>query len=144
MLKSATTTSTASATSNPSGNLSSGSQYLGQRLPMPSSQAAKVLGLFGRLTWMMLGPMALALVTFALFSKGSSSGWFTAWDITYFAVLGTILLGRCLEFRGGNPQMADGQPATRAHLRRYVVVTTAVGVLVWVVVNLLENLWLAR
>jgi hypothetical protein len=93
--------------------------------------------LFGRLVWMLLGPMALLLMTIAVLSVGS--GWLTAADFGYFAALAAMCLGRCLEFRGGDPQTSTGQPATRQHLWRYLAGAGAFGLAVWVVANLVAN-----
>lgn len=89
----------------------------------------------GRLTWMLLGPFFLVLTIFAIV-RGEKS-WWTGADLTFFVVLAAMLLGRCLEFRGGHPETASGEPATPAHLRRYLVVAGAGGLLAWVAANLL-------
>jgi hypothetical protein len=104
---------------------------------MAASQAASVLAVFGRITWMLLGPVALVLATFGIVNRGE--GWVTAPDILYFTILGLMFLGRWLEFRGGNPQTADGQPATPEHLRRYLIVGAGAGLAIWVFANLLGN-----
>jgi hypothetical protein len=117
--------------------LSSDPQSLGASVSPPSSQTTLVLALFGRLTWMMFGPISLAVTTFLVVSKGG--GWFTPADFAHFAVLGAMLLGRCLEFGGGNPQTAEGQPATRAHLRRYLLVAGVIALVVWVAANIVGN-----
>jgi hypothetical protein len=104
---------------------------------MASSPSYSLAAALGRLTWMVLGPMALLLTAFTVASTGN--GWLTPWDFGYFAVLTVMLLGRCLEFREGNPQTADGQPATMSHLRRYLLVAGAIGLVVWVAANLIGN-----
>src|SRR5690242_9164050 len=81
------------------------------RAPLATPASAS----FGRLTWMLLGPFALVLSTFVIFKEKS---WFGVGDIAYFGVLGAMLLGRWAEFRGGQAHTADGEPATKAHLRR--------------------------
>jgi hypothetical protein len=73
----------------------------------------------------------------AIASRGG--GWLTPYDIGYFVVLGAMFLGRGLEFLGGNPQTADGEPATAAHLQRYLLVGAVVGLAVWVVANVIGN-----
>jgi hypothetical protein len=74
----------------------------------------------------------------------AGTGWLTGLDLAFLAVLGGMLLARWLEFRGGDPQTATGEPATLAHLRRYTLVALLLGLAVWVVANLVGNHWLNR
>ena len=50
-----------------------------------------------------------------------------------------MLLGRWVEFQGGQPLNSSGEPATSADLKRFVVVGGAVGAALWVIVNLVAN-----
>lgn len=95
-----------------------------------------------RVFWMMVGPMALFLLLSGIVTN--SNGWFTPADFGFLAVLGGIILARVMEFRGGNPQTASGEPATPAHLRRFIIVTLIVGLGVWVLANMIGNYWLAH
>lgn len=95
-----------------------------------------------RVFWMMIGPLALLLLTFNIVKIGN--GWLTAADFAFLAVLGGVILARWLEFRGGNPQTATGEPAAPAHLRRFVMAAIPVGLGVWIIANLIGNHWLAR
>jgi hypothetical protein len=108
---------------------------------MQTTPSRPVLGLAGRLMWMMIGPLALVLVAYSIVTTGS--GWLTGMDLAFLAILGLMLLGRWLEFQAGAPQTADGEPATPGHLQRYLVLATGTGLGVWVVANLLGNYWLA-
>jgi hypothetical protein len=90
---------------------------------------------------MLYGPLALLFAIWAIMS--GASGWATAGDMAYWIILGAMLLGRWLEFRGGNPQTSTGEPATPGHLRRYVVLTLLLGLSVWVMANWVGNYWLA-
>ena len=47
------------------------------------------------------------------------------------------MLGRWLEFRGGQPKTSTGEPATAADLRRYLLMTSTLGIVVWIVANVL-------
>jgi hypothetical protein len=108
---------------------------------MAHSQTTSAAALLGRFFWMLIGPLVLLLLTFSIVSGGS--GWWTIVDFAFWATLAAMLLGRWLEFRGGNPQTADGEPATAAHFRRYALLAGLVALGVWVVANLLGNHWLA-
>lgn len=105
----------------------------------PTTSFVPVLG---RIVWMMLGPLALVLLAVRIAYLGQ--GWLTGVDVAFLAVLGGVILARWLEFRGGNPQTATGEPATPDHLRRYSLAVLAVGLAVWVLANLLGNHWLSR
>lgn len=87
-----------------------------------------VLPLFGRLLWMLLGPLAVALCAFGLVQGGLTFGWL---DLLYAVAVGLLPLGRWLEFRGGHAKTSTGEPATVADLRRYSVLVPTVGLLVW-------------
>jgi hypothetical protein len=91
-----------------------------------------------RIFWIFGGPMLLAMIAFQIASNGG--GWFTATDAVFFALLGALVLARWAEFHGGSPQTADGEPATSAHLRRYVVVAGGLGLVVWVIANVIGSL----
>ncbi len=90
-----------------------------------------------RAFWMMLGPLILGMLIYTIVSTGS--GWLTAVDFAFLVVLVGVLAARFVEFRGGNPQTATGEPATPAHLRRYALVAIPLGLGVWVVANVLGN-----
>ncbi len=95
-----------------------------------------------RMFWMFPGPLLLLMMAYQIVSKGG--GWFTSSDAVFFVVLAAILLARCAEFYGGSPQTADGEPATQAHLRQYVIAAGALGVTVWLIAKLIGNQLLAR
>lgn len=102
--------------------------------PTPTTPLAAVLG---RLFWMMLGPLTLGVAVYYILT--SASGWRTVADIFFFAILGGMILGRWLEFRGGNPQTSTGEPASPAHLRRYVLFLVIGGPIVWLLANVIGN-----
>jgi hypothetical protein len=91
----------------------------------------------GRVFWMMVGPFALA--TLALSIAGQADGWFSPTDLLYFVVLAGMLIGRWTEFRFSLPMTASGEPATADHLRRYVLGLGLLGLVAWVVANLIGN-----
>jgi hypothetical protein len=104
------------------------------------SELRPVLGVLGRLIWMLLGPIALLGLLVLIGANGN--GWFTAADLAFFVVLALMLAGRWLEFYGGNPQTADGEPATPRHLHRYWLGAGLGGLACWVAANLVGNHWL--
>lgn len=95
-----------------------------------------------RVFWMMIGPLALAVLGLNVAMKGG--GWLTATDSAYLIVLGLVLASRWLEYRSGKGQTAEGKPLTEAGLRRYLLLTASVGLAVWVGANLIGNVWLMR
>jgi predicted cobalt transporter CbtA len=86
---------------------------------------------------MMFGPPLLAVFDFLVVKTGN--GWLTVMDAGFLAVLFGLILARWLEFRSGSPQPAEGQPATPEHLRRYIIGVIVIGLVVWVVANILGN-----
>jgi hypothetical protein len=108
---------------------------------MNATSSTPLLGMVGRLLWMLVGPLALVLITFDIVAH--SNGWLTGVDAAYFGALALMLIGRVLEFAGGNPQTGDGQPATTRHLVRYLLVAGVGGLLVWVLANAIGNHWMA-
>jgi hypothetical protein len=93
-----------------------------------------------RMFWMMIGPIALGGLGFAIIRAGT--GWLTALDVAFFLVLGAMVLARWLEFKRGDARTATGEPASEGHLRRYVVTALGLGLTVWVLANLAGNHWL--
>jgi hypothetical protein len=91
----------------------------------------------GRLFWMLFGPFSLALAAFYILSSGK--GWATGADLVYLLIVAAMILGRSLEFRGGNPLTTDGIPATQEHLRRYIRMLAMVALVVWILVKVVGN-----
>lgn len=94
-----------------------------------------------RVFWLMLGPLLLVVLTFMIATTGN--GWLTPADVGFLGILVALMIARWLEFRGGNPQTAEGEPATPAHLRRYLIVVVAFGLGLWIVANIVGNYVLA-
>lgn len=110
---------------------------------MTSSQPTTSMHLlFARLFWMALGPMLLSVLTLSIIREGG--GWFTPADFAFLAMLGGLPLARWLEFRGGDPRNSMGEPSLPGDLRRYVLRTLAIGLIAWLVANLIGNHWLIR
>jgi hypothetical protein len=101
------------------------------------SNATRLIPVFGRLFWMIVGPLALILTIYFIATSGA--GWATAADFLYFIILGGMLLGRWLEFRGGSPETSSGEPATAADLRRFILMVVIAGPAAWAVANVFGN-----
>jgi hypothetical protein len=101
---------------------------------MNSRQTTDVSALFGRLLWMMVGPITLILLALSIVER--RGGWLALPSLAYFPVLGGTILGRWLEFRAGHPMTATGEPATTGHLRRYQLTAATLGLAGWIVANL--------
>ena len=106
---------------------------------MSASPNTKPSVFLGRLVWMLFGPLLLVVAGFAI--ANSNDGWTAISDIGYLLILAAMLVGRWLEFRGGQPERADGEPATAADLTRYVLVAPVIGLAGWALANLVGNGW---
>lgn len=104
---------------------------------MSTQTLTSTTALFGRLTWMFVGPFALAIVAITIAER--HGGWLGPFDVIYFVILVGMLLGRRLEFRHSRPMTAAGEPATVDDLRRYSLVLGLLGPGVWLVVHLVGN-----
>ncbi len=91
----------------------------------------------GRLMWMFFGPMLLCFITYGIVTSGS--GWLTTRDIAFGVVIALMAGGRWWEHRSGAAMTATGDPATEAHLTRYVQILLPLAAVVWVVANVLGN-----
>jgi len=94
-----------------------------------------VLG--ARLTWVMLGPAALLLITWGIVSRGS--GWLTVLDAAFGVVVGLMVLGRWVEQRSGVATTVTGEPATPEHLKRYMTILIPATAAAWIIANVLGN-----
>lgn len=107
---------------------------------MQSNGSTSASAAAGRVVWMLLGPMGLLLASFAVLRTGD--GWFTLADLIYWLVAAVMIVGRLLEFRGGDPRTADGSPASATDLRQYLLLAPAAALALWVVANVVANHWL--
>lgn len=60
-------------------------------------------------------------------------------DGLYGLALAATIAGRCIEFQGGDPRTATYEPATKAHLRRYVAGVVIVAAAIWVTAKIVNN-----
>jgi hypothetical protein len=94
-----------------------------------------VLG--ARLTWIMLGPLALLGITWGIVSQGT--GWFTGLDAAFGIVVVLMLLGRWVEHRSGTGTTLTGEPTTPEQFKRYITVLPPLAVAGWIVANVVGN-----
>jgi len=107
---------------------------------MVAARNESQLPIVGRLVWMLAGPALLLLCTVQIVSSRVES-WIKVSDALFFLVLLSMLLGRWVEHRGGNPLNSLGEPATAGDLRRYLISTAVIGIAIWVAANLLRDFW---
>lgn len=94
-----------------------------------------VLG--ARVTWTVLGPFALFLLSAGIVSRGT--GWATALDVCFGAVVVLMLFGRWVEQRSGSATTLHGEPATLEQCKRYMIGLLLVAAALWGCANLLGN-----
>jgi hypothetical protein len=109
---------------------------------MADTPATSLIPVFGRMTWMLAGPLVLFVTLYYVLTSGT--GWTTPADGLYFVILAAMALGRWAEFRGGSPRRSTGEPATRQDLHRYLLGLLILGPALWALANLLGNHVLAR
>jgi hypothetical protein len=94
-----------------------------------------VLG--ARLTWIIVGPVALLGISYGIVYGGY--GWLTGLDAAFGTVAGLMLLGRWSEQRSGSATTLTGEPATSEQLKRYVTILIPAAAALWVIANLVGN-----
>jgi len=109
---------------------------------MAGSSSKSLVPAAGRLFWIIVGPLVLTGILYRSVCSGERLPGLV--ELSYFVVLCGMIAGRWLEFRGGSPLKADGQPAVPADMRRYVRQLAVVGPAAWLVAQLLRNLMLSR
>jgi hypothetical protein len=89
---------------------------------------------FARLYWMFLGPMLSLLALISVVNDGG--GWVTTRNLVFFAMAALLLVCRWAEFHAGDARTSEGEPATPAHLRRYLLMAALLGAAAWIAANL--------
>lgn len=106
----------------------------------PSSKSGEINSFWvlgARLTWALVGPLVLLLITVGIVSSGS--GWLTGLDAGFAVVAGLMLLGRWVEQRSGAATTFAGQPAGTSAFARYAMTVIATTALIWVIANAVGN-----
>jgi hypothetical protein len=101
------------------------------------NEAGPGFAIFGRIIWMGLGPMVLAITTVYIVFQGT--GWHTPADYVFFATVGAMVFGRWLEVLGGRPLTSEGAPATEKDFYRYVAGLVVLGLSMWMLANAFGN-----
>lgn len=104
---------------------------------MSAQHSTSSTAVLARIFWMAMGPVFLAVFSLTIVNRGS--GWITPLDIAYFVVLLGMVVARWVEFKDGDPRTAFGEPATRAHLRKFIVLILGAGIGIWVLANFVGN-----
>ena len=102
-----------------------------------SPQATPLHLLFVRMMWIAIGPGILLLTLFKIAENGT--GWITALDVLFFVVLAITIASRWWDFNRGDRTTTTGEIATLDHMRRYTVIMVVLGVVAWIVANVLGN-----
>jgi hypothetical protein len=105
-----------------------------QTTSKPISSLA-VLG--ARLTWIMLGPLALLGIIWGIVSQGT--GWFTRLDAAFAVTVGLMVLGRWVEQRSGTGTTLTGEPTTPEQVKRYITRLPPLAAAVWIIANVVGN-----
>lgn len=90
-------------------------------------------GCLPRLFWMAFGNIALVGAAFAVYE---SRGWSIA-DLAFLSVVGLLIGARYIDIVRYQGKTADGEPATVAHLKRYVLWLLVIAIALWAVARAL-------
>jgi hypothetical protein len=96
---------------------------------MDMSEGSPGWSALGRIFALLFGPGLMMILAAALFQNGE--GEFPGKSLAYWTVFAGVALGRILEFRGGHPQTATGEPAEPRHLKEFLLQGVVVATLVW-------------
>jgi hypothetical protein len=90
-------------------------------------------GCLSRLVWMGAGNIALVIAALAIYKSAS---WSIA-DLVFWLFVGLLISARYIDIARYQGTTAHGEPATVAHLKRYVLLLLAVAAAVWAVARAL-------
>ena len=94
-----------------------------------------VLG--ARLTWVLVGPLALVAITIGIVRTGS--GWLTGLDLAFAVAIALMLVGRWFEQRSGSATTLTGEPATYEQCKHYMVALIPAAAAIWIIANVVGN-----
>jgi hypothetical protein len=91
-----------------------------------------------RMYWMILGNAVLALSLLAILRN--SEGFFSAADIVFWCGVVALLAVRSVDILRLRGLTGGGEPATTAHLKRYIVILPAASAVLWGVAHWVSHL----
>jgi hypothetical protein len=106
-------------------------------VPMASNQSTSTFEVMARVFWMLVGPGTLSILAISI--AENHRGWFAARSIAFLVVLVAVITARWMD-----PLNSYGEPATPGQRRSYMLFTAFIGLLAWVITNVLGILWLAH
>ncbi|HQH28418.1 MAG TPA: hypothetical protein PLP17_13555 [Oligoflexia bacterium] len=102
---------------------------------MMEIKSNSLIVLFGRVFWMLIGPGLMLLCLFEIVDTDRS--WSPSMANALFIIcLLLTAVARWIEFRGGEPRTADGEPAAPQVLQRYIKGLFLYGICLWAAANL--------
>ncbi len=103
---------------------------------MASNQSTSCIAATARVFWIMVGPGILSILAIRI--AESHTGWFSPLSIAFLVVLIGVTTARWLD-----PLNSYGEPATPGQRRRYLLFAGGIGLVGWVLTNLLGIYWQA-
>jgi hypothetical protein len=97
--------------------------------PMETNQSSSVVVAFARLFWIFAGPAALFLLAFTIARRDEA--WFAPTSIAFLVVVVGEIVARRLD-----PNNSYGEPTTPAESNTFTVGALLIGLVAWVIVNL--------
>lgn len=106
-----------------------------QTISQPETEPTGCLPALLRLTWMMLGNLALILCA-AFVAKRTAP---VVMDIAFFAVAGGLIAVRYVDITKFKGQTSEALPATLATWRRYAVLVAIISIGLWGVARVIAS-----
>ena len=117
--------------------LTSASFLLENKDMTSAPQSTPIWVVLSRVFWMLFGPLILVLLLYKIVDRDGEG--VASTDAIFLFVLAGLPIARWVEFRSGDPRTSTGEPATRAHMQKYVAVTLLVGAAAWIAATLLRT-----
>ena len=99
----------------------------------PQPEFQDPLGCLPRIFWMMLGPLGLLMTAFKVYL---SDRWSVA-DVAFWLIVALLIGARYVDIVRFKGQTMNGEPATRAQLKRYVLLVLVAGAALWAIARAL-------
>lgn len=108
----------------------------------PEQTCDSLFNLFLRIFWSLIGNVVLFFS--ALFILQHKGPVFYNTDIVFWCIAVAIVFARLLEIKLYGSQTNDGKLVTIAHWRRYAAIFMSLTTLLWIVVHLINYLFLNK